>query len=103
MKHLLKIINQAIKMNKKIHYAELIKFDIAEKFHDIETMQEIVALFKESDLKQRYSNNIVCMEAIIQAERGDVNAAVEYFKMHVKNYTDAAKDRFIVHLNKYNK
>lgn len=96
-------INQAIKMNKRIHYAELIKFDIAERFNDIDTMQEIVDLFKKSDLRQRYSNNIVCMEAVIQAELGDVKAATEYFKMNVKNYTDSAKDRFIVHLNRYNK
>lgn len=94
-------INQAIDMNEKIHYAKLIKFDIAEKFDDIETMQEIVESFKTSELRQRYSNNIVCMEASIKAKRGDVKAAIEYFKMHIRNYTDLAKDRFIIHLNKY--
>lgn len=94
-------INQAIEMNEYIHYARLVKFDIAEKFGDLVTMQEIVEYFRNGELKQRYNDNIVCMEALIKAKNGDCIGAIEYFNMHIKNYTDEAKDRFVVRLNKY--
>lgn len=94
-------IDQAIGMNQKIQYARLIKFDIAERFEDIETMQEIVNYFKVPELKQRYRDNIVCMDSVIKAMRGDLYAAIEYFNTNIRNYTDKAKDQFIIHLNKY--
>ena len=94
-------INQAIEMNENIHYARLVKFDIAEKFGDIKTMQDIADYFKKVELRQRYNNNIVCMDSLIKAKKGDCMGAIEYFKMHIKNYTDEAKDRFIIRLNKY--
>ena len=94
-------VNQAIEMNENIHYARLVKFDIAERFDDIEMMQEIVDYFRKVELKQRYHDNIVCMDSLIKAKKGDCTGAIEYFKMHIKNYTDEAKDRFIIRLNKY--
>lgn len=94
-------INQAIEMNENIHYARLVKFDIAEKFGDIKTMQDIADYFKKVELRQRYNDNIVCMDSLIKAKKGDCIGAIEYFKMHIKNYTDEAKDRFIIRLNKY--
>ena len=97
------LINQAIDMNKSIHYARLVKFDIAERFDDLDTMEEIVNYFSNSELKQRYQDNIICMNAMIKAKKGDCLGAIEYFKMNIKNYTDAAKDRFEVRLNKYAK
>ncbi|MEY8484302.1 hypothetical protein AALD74_21045 [Lachnospiraceae bacterium 48-21] len=97
------LINQAIDMNKSIHYARLVKFDIAERFDDLNTMEEIVNYFSNSELKQRYQDNIICMNAMIKAKKGDCLGAIEYFKMNIKNYTDAAKDRFEVRLNKYAK
>lgn len=97
------LINQAIDMNKSIHYARLVKFDIAERFDDLDTMEEIVNYFCNSELKQRYQDNIICMNAMIKAKKGDCLGAIEYFRMNIKNYTDAAKDRFEVRLNKYAK
>lgn len=94
-------INQAIEMNENIHYARLVKFDIAEKFGDIKTMKDIADYFKKVELRQRYNDNIVCMDSLIRAKKGDCIGAIEYFKMHIKNYTDEAKDRFIIRLNKY--
>lgn len=94
-------INQAIEQNENIHYARLVKFDIAEKFGDINTMQAIAEYFKNCDLKQRYYDNIVCMDSLIRAKNGDCLGAIEYFKIHIKNYTDEAKNRFITRLNKY--
>ena len=90
-------------MNKSIHYARLVKFDIAERFDDLSTMEEIVNYFSSPELKQRYQDNIICMNAMLKAKRGDCLGAIEYFKMNIKNYTDAAKDRFEVRLNKYAK
>lgn len=95
------LIDQAIDMNKSIHYARLVKFDIAERFGDLNTMEDIVRYFSSSELKQRYQDNIICMNAMIKAKKGDCSGAVEYFKINIKNYTDAAKDRFEVRLNKY--
>lgn len=96
-------VNQAIEMNENIHYARLVKFDIAEKFGDIETMQEIVTFFERPELKQRYNDNIVCMESLIKAKNGDCAGAIDYFNTRIKNYTDEAKDRFVIRLNKYAK
>ena len=97
------LIDQAIDMNKSIHYARLVKFDIAERFDDLNTMENIVNYFCSPELKQRYQDNIICMNAMIKAKKGDCLGAIEYFKMNIKNYTDAAKDRFEVRLNKYAK
>ena len=94
-------VDQAIEMNESIHYARLAKFDIAERFDDIEMMQEIVDYFRKVELKQRYHDNIVCMDSLIKAKKGDCAGAIEYFKMNIKNYTEEAKDRFIIRLNKY--
>lgn len=94
-------IDQAIEMNENIHYARLVKFDIADRFDDIAMMQEIVDYFRKAELKQRYHDNIVCMDSLIKAKKGDCIGAIEYFKMNIKNYTDEAKDRFIISLNKY--
>ena len=58
-------------MNENIHYARLVKFDIAEKFGDIKTMQDIADYFKKVELRQRYNNNIVCMDSLIKAKKGD--------------------------------
>ena len=41
------------------------------------------------------------MDSLIRAKKGDCIGAIEYFKMYIKNYTDEAKDRFIIRLNKY--
>ncbi len=95
------LIDQAIDMNKSIHYARLVKFDIAERFGDLNTMEDIVRYFSSSELKQRYQDNIICMNSMIKAKKGDCSGAIEYFKINIKNYTDAAKDRFEVRLNKY--
>lgn len=97
------LIDQAIDMNKSIQYARLVKFDIAERFDDLNTMEGIVNYFNSPELKQRYQDNIICMNAMIKAKKGDCLGAIEYFKMNIKNYTDAAKDRFEVRLNKYAK
>lgn len=97
------LIDQAINMNKSIHYARLVKFDIAERFDDLNVMEEIVNFFGSTEFKQRYQDKIICMNAIIKAKKGDCLGAIEYFKMNIKNYTDAAKDRFEVRLNKYTK
>lgn len=94
-------INEAIKMNENIHYARLVKFDIADRFNDIQTMQDIADYFRKAELKQRYHDNIVCMDSLIKAKKGDCVGAIEYFKMNIKNYTDEAKDQFIMSLNKY--
>lgn len=54
-------IDQAIEMNENIHYARLVKFDIADRFDDIAMMQEIVDYFRKAELKQRYHDNISFM------------------------------------------
>ena len=55
-------------------------------------MKDIADYFKKVELRQRYNDNIVCMDSLIRAKKGDCIGAIEYFKMHIKNYTDEAKD-----------
>jgi len=95
------LIEQAIKSNKNINYARLVKFDIAERFDKFEEMENIIEFFKQPDYKTRYYENVICMEAILKSKKGDCVGATEYFMNNIRNYTDEAKDRFIIKLNKY--
>jgi tetratricopeptide (TPR) repeat protein len=93
------LINKAIEINKSINYARLVKFDIAERFNDIDEMKTVTKFFYGSDLKQGYSNNIICMEALIMAKEGNIPNACDFFETNIKNYTDEAKKRFLSRLN----
>ena len=95
------LINQAISMNPGINHARLVKFDIAEYFDDLTTMESVIEFFKSPELKQRYNDNIICMDSILKAKRGDISGAIDYFKSNIRNYTDEAKKRFESKLKKY--
>lgn len=97
----LKDINKAISMNSNLQYARIVKFDICDKFDMLDEMKEILSFFEHPEFKNKYQNNIVCFTAIIKAKEGYVSDAVEYFKEKIKYYTDEAKDKFVVKLNKY--
>lgn len=94
-------INQAINMNETLQYARLVKFDIAEKFNDIHTMQDVVDFFSKDDLNKRYGSAVIYMKSLIKARKGEVTEAITYFTNNIKYYTDDAKDRFILRLRKY--
>lgn len=95
------LIEQAINKNQNVNYARLVKFDIAERFDKLDEMQGIIDFFKQPDYKSRYLENVICMESILKAKSGDCRGAIEFFQHNIKNYTDEAKDRFIIKLNKY--
>lgn len=57
-------------------------------------MKEVVRFFKREDLKMRYGDRIICMEAQIMAKEGDVPGAISYFRTNIKTYTEDAKRRF---------
>ena len=63
-------------------------------------MEKTAKFFKNGELAKRYNDSIVCMEARCKAKRGEVQQAEKYFKEHIKNYTESAKERFICRLNK---
>lgn len=94
-------INQAIELNPNIQYARLVKFDICDRFNLMDDMQEILKFFKQTEYCVKYHNNIVCFEAIIMAKQGKIDAAIEHYNNRIRNYTDEAKDKFIIKLNKY--
>ena len=65
---------------------------------DVEITIEFVASL---DMKSKI---LLLKDIIVQLQKDKVLVfilAIEYFKMHIKNYTDEAKDRFIIRLNKY--
>lgn len=95
------ILNEAIEMNPNIHYARIVKFDICEKFNLQDEMEEIINFFIQPEHKVKYQNNVTCFRSIIMARNGEVDKAVEYFKASIRDYTDEAKDKFVVRLNKY--
>lgn len=94
-------INEAIAMNPNIQYARIVKFDICEKFGMIEEMKAIVKFFKQPEYRTKYQNNVICFEATIMAFEGRVNAAVNYFMDNIRDFTDEAKDKFVIKLNRY--
>lgn len=97
----LQYINQAIDMNPNIQYARIVKFDICDRFDLIEDMKEILEFFRQAEYKIKYQSNIICFQSIVLAKEGNIHKAVEYFCANMKDYTDEAKDKFIVKLNKY--
>lgn len=94
-------INAAIGMNTSIQYARLIKFEICDRFNELEEMKEIIEFFKQKEYRQRYYNNLICFESIIKAKEGDVQGAIDYYSENIRNYTDEAMSKFIVRLNRY--
>lgn len=94
-------INQAIDMNPNIQYARIVKFDICDRFNLMDDMKDILKFFRQPEYSTKYHNNIVCFESIIMAKEGEIGKAVEYYTANIRNYTDEAKDKFVIKLNKY--
>lgn len=94
-------IDSAIKMNPNIQYARIVKFDICDRFNNLEEMKNILGFLSQKEYKNKYTNNIVCFKAIIMAKEGRIKEAINYYCENIRNYTDEAKDKFVVKLNKY--
>ncbi len=94
----LRLIDEAINMNPNIHYASFVKFDICERFDMLSEMKEIYHFFENSEYGNKYKNTIVSFKAIIIAKEGKIDEAIEYFQRNIKNYTDEAKEKFIIKL-----
>ncbi|NQK45573.1 toll/interleukin-1 receptor domain-containing protein [Streptococcus suis] len=96
-------IDKAISINPTIQYARFVKFEIADRFGDIEMMNQILKDFEEAELKTKYHNNYIYMKSLILSREAGVDEAKRFFLNHIKNYTDQAKNRFMNRLeNKYN-
>lgn len=94
-------INLAIEMNPNIHYARIVKFDICDRFDMISEMKKILDFFKQPEFRNKYQNNIICFTAIIMAKEGKLEEAIDYYCQNIRNYTDEAKDKFVIKLHKY--
>ena len=92
-------IDEAIHINPDIQYATFIKFDIAEKFGDIEMMKSIISRFENSDLKSKYYNNYIYMNSLLISKIQSIEEAKKYFKDNISNYTEQAKERFLNRLD----
>lgn len=97
----LSMINQAIDLNPNIQYARIVKFDICEKFGMLDEMKHILAFFEQPDFKNKYMNNIICFRAVIMASEGNVDNAISLFKTSIRDYTEEAKDKFVMKLERY--
>lgn len=96
-------IDEAIYINPDIQYATFIKFDIAEKFGDIEMMKSIISRFENSDLKSKYYNNYIYMNSLLISKIKNADEAKSYFCKNISNYTELAKERFLNRLDNNNK
>lgn len=94
-------IDQAIEKNPNIQYARVVKFDICEKFNMLDEMKKILEFFCQNEYKVKYQNHIVCFKSVIMAMEGDVDDAVKYYLENIGDYTDEAKDKYILKLNRY--
>lgn len=97
----LSLIGQAIEMNPNIHYARIVKFDICERFDMLDDMRQIIKFFEQPEYKNKYHNNIISFKAILLAKEGQIDEAVDYFRGNIRDYTEDAKDKFIVKLERY--
>ena len=96
----LSLIGQAIEMNPNIHYARIVKFDICERFDMLDDMRQIIKFFEQPEYKNKYHNNIISFKAILLAKEGQIDEAVDYFRGNIRDYTEDAKDKFIVKLER---
>jgi tetratricopeptide (TPR) repeat protein len=97
----LSLIDNAIDMNPNIQYARLVKFDICERFNMFEEMEQIIHFFEQPEYKNKYLNNVISFKSIMMAKRGNINEAVEFFKKFIRDYTDDAREKFIIRLERY--
>lgn len=88
-------------MNPNIHYARIVKFDICERFDMLDDMRQIIKFFEQPEYKNKYHNNIISFKAILLAKEGQIDEAVDYFRGNIRDYTEDAKDKFIVKLERY--
>lgn len=100
-KESLRLINEAIDKHPEIQYSRLAKFEICDKFDEIDDMKEILSFFEQEEFNQRYQNNIVYFKSIIMAKEGNVEQATKYFVENIKNYTDQAIDKIKLRLLRY--
>ena len=89
------LIDEAIAYDENLPYARMIKFDIAERFKDLNEMKQILSYFEESENHNKhYSSNIIYMKSIVLLyEEKDLDKAKSFFTEHVFNYTDEAKNQ----------
>ena len=101
LQHMIYHLGQAIEMNPNIHYARIVKFDICERFDMLDDMRQIIKFFEQPEYKNKYHNNIISFKAILLAKEGQIDEAVDYFRGNIRDYTEDAKDKFIVKLERY--
>lgn len=93
-------IDKAISINPDIQYARFVKFDIADKFNELEIMKSILDFFEKPDLNVKHHNNYVYMKSLVMKRESGIDEAKKYFINNIKNYTEQAKERFINRLEK---
>ena len=97
-------IEQAIKLEPNLFYAKLAKFDICEKFNDLEGMEKVYNdLMSQKDFKDRHSHVYVMFHSLILAKKGEIDKAKNYFLEKISSFTDEAKNLFLEKLENLNK
>lgn len=96
-KRAIKTINQVIEeypLDKK--YALTIKFEIARFFHDFPGMEKAIKELEEDGVK---NNTIVICRSKLLADQEKRTEAVDYFRKHIRYFTEQSKDAFCEKLN----
>lgn len=72
-------------------YALVVKFDIAQFFEKIETMQDTI---KELEAERTNNNTVVICKSKLLAAQNKVDEAVQYFTTNISFFTDESKKNF---------
>jgi tetratricopeptide (TPR) repeat protein len=85
----LKIIDEAIAKYPKVMYPKLAKFDIHERFNDIEQMDKLLtSLEKEIDQRSYFFSTLVSKKAIFLAKSGKTEEALKLINDKLRNHPE---------------
>lgn len=85
-------INQAtLDFPRDKKYALVVKFDIAQNFNKIATMQETI---KELELEGANSNTVVICQSKLLVAQNKIDEAIEYFSKNINFFTEESKKIF---------
>lgn len=85
-------VNQtALDFPRDKKYALVVKFDIAQLFNKIDTMEETI---QELEAEGSNNNTVVISRSKLLAAQNRVDEAVEYFSKNISFFTEESKQAF---------
>lgn len=93
----LEIIDRSIKHESNKKYGYKVKFDLCEKFKDLEQMKMVLGELNKLEADKN-TDQLVSLRSIVICFEEGVESGVAYFSSKIQNYTQQAQDRFIQRL-----